>query len=233
MKSPGKRSRKVANFLQRLAHTGDGVFAVDPDHHITLWNQAAESLLGYSDEEVLGKNCHDVIQGRDCNGLVICSKQCSHFEVAKSLRRLPNKNLCARSKKGTDVWINVTTLSILSQRRRLSTLVHFFRNVGEITGSRERERELPGFEAKLVSGSASQTESHRRNDERNAKSVPLTGREHEVLCHLAEGMSTKIISERLYVSRITVKNHVQSILKKLQVHSRVEAIVLAFRRGLV
>src|SRR3990170_2782059 len=94
MKSPGKRSRKVANFLQRLAHTGDGVFAVDPDHHITLWNQAAESLLGYSDEEVLGKNCHDVIQGRDCNGLVICSKQCSHFEVAKSLRTVEERNGC-------------------------------------------------------------------------------------------------------------------------------------------
>src|SRR3989338_258114 len=142
MKSPGKRSRKVANFLQRLAHTGDGVFAVDPDHHITLWNQAAESLLGYSDEEVLGKNCHDVIQGRDCNGLVICSKQCSHFEVAKSLRRLPNKNLCARSKKGTDVCLTPPPLFFLPQRRRLPPLSPFSRNGGELPAPREGEKVL-------------------------------------------------------------------------------------------
>lgn len=192
MSSQGKRSRKAANLLEQLAHTGDGVFAVDRHHHIILWNQAA-----------------------------------------KSLRCLPNQNFCARSKNGTDVWINVTTLSIFSQRRKLSTLVHIFRNAGEITGLPERKKELPEPEAKSVSESAFQTESRQPKNERNAKSVPLTGREHAVLCHLAEGMSTKAIGERLYISPTTVENHVQSILNKLQVHSRVEAIALAFHRGLV
>jgi len=233
MSSQRTRSRKAASLLDQLVHTGDGVFAVDRHHRIIQWNLAAKVLLGYSAQEVLGKYCHDVIQGRDSNGVLICNKQCSHFKAAKSLRRLSNENLCARSKNGTDVWINVTTLSVFSQRRKLSALAHFFRKVDDNTGHPVREKELAVPEAKSVPGFASQTESHRRNDERNAKSVPLTGREYEVLCLLAEGTSTKIISERLYVSRITVKNHVQSILKKLQVHSRVEAIVLAFRRGLV
>ena len=233
MSSHGKRPRKAANSLGRLAHTGDGVFAVDRQHRIILWNQAAETLLGYSAQEALGKNCHDVIQGRDSHGVLICGKQCSHFEAAKSLRRLPHENLCARSKNGADVWINVTTLSVLSQRRKLSTLVHFFRKSGNNTGHLVREKELAGPEVKSFPGSVSQAQPRQPKDERNSQSVPLTGREQAVLCHLAGGLSTKAIGERLYISPITVKNHVQNILKKLQVHSRVEALALAFHRGLV
>ena len=233
MSSQRTRSRKAANLLEQLGHTGDGVFAVDRYHRIIQWNLAAKSLLGYSDQEVLGKYCHDVIQGRDFNGVVICNKKCSHFEAAKSLRRLPNENLCARSKKGADIWINVTTLSVLSQRRRLSALAHFFRKVDDNTGHRVREKELAVPEAKSVPGFASQTESRPPMIERISQSVPLTRREYSILRHLTEGMSTKAIGERLYISPITVKNHVQRILKKLQVHSRVEAIALAFHRRLV
>ena len=233
MSSQEKRSCKVANPLERLAHTGDGVFAVDRHHHVVLWNSAAETLLGYSAQEALGRNCHDLVQGRDSNGVLVCSEQCSYFGAAESLGRLPNENLCARAKNGADVWINVTTLSVLSQRRKLSTLVHFFRKAGDNTGHLFREKELAGPEVKSILRSVSQTQPRQLKDERNSQAVPLTGREKEVLCHLAEGMSTKAIGERLYISPITVKNHVQSILKKLQVHSRVEAVALAFHRGLV
>ena len=233
MSSQRTRSRKAANLLEQLVHTGDGVFAVDRHHHIILWNQAAKSLLGYSAQEALGKNCHDVIQGRDSNGVLTCRKQCSHFEAAKSLRWPPNENLCARAKNGTDIWINITTVSVFSQGRKLSKLVHFFRNAGEISSFPRYQRELPAPEASLLSGSASQTESRQPKDERNSQAVFLTRREQAVLCHLAEGLSTKAIGERLYISPITVKNHVHNILKKLQVHSRVEAIALAFHRGLV
>ncbi|NCA71538.1 MAG: response regulator transcription factor [Sphingobacteriia bacterium] len=60
----------------------------------------------------------------------------------------------------------------------------------------------------------------------------LTPREHEILCHLAEGQSNKAIARRLNISDGTVKLHVKSILRKLEVHSRVEAAVIAVERGL-
>ena len=60
----------------------------------------------------------------------------------------------------------------------------------------------------------------------------LTPREHEILCHLAEGESNKTIGRRLGISDGTVKLHVKSILRKLDVHSRVEAAVIAVERGL-
>ena len=55
----------------------------------------------------------------------------------------------------------------------------------------------------------------------------LTRREREILCLLAEGQSNKVIARNLGISDGTVKLHVKAILRKLGVHSRVEAAVLA------
>ena len=61
----------------------------------------------------------------------------------------------------------------------------------------------------------------------------LTPREREVLQALAEGLSDKEIAQRLYVGVGTVRSHVVSVLSKLRVHSRLQALVFAVRHGLV
>ena len=60
----------------------------------------------------------------------------------------------------------------------------------------------------------------------------LTPRENEILSLLAEGQSNKVIARNLGISDGTVKLHVKSILRKLGIHSRVEAAVLAVEHGL-
>ncbi len=60
----------------------------------------------------------------------------------------------------------------------------------------------------------------------------LTRREREILCQLAAGRSNKAIARELDISDGTVKLHVKSILRKLEVHSRVEAAVIAVEQGL-
>jgi DNA-binding NarL/FixJ family response regulator len=60
----------------------------------------------------------------------------------------------------------------------------------------------------------------------------LTDREEEVLACLREGLSNAVVAQRLGVSANTVRNHVQRILYKLNVHSKVEAVVLTSREGL-
>jgi DNA-binding NarL/FixJ family response regulator len=60
----------------------------------------------------------------------------------------------------------------------------------------------------------------------------LTDREEEVLACLREGLSNALVAERLGVTANTVRNHVQRILYKLNVHSKVEAVVLTSREGL-
>ena len=72
----------------------------------------------------------------------------------------------------------------------------------------------------------------------SARKIPigktnLTAREKEVLKHLHEGLSNSAIAEILKVSPLTVKNHVQKILYKLQANNRAHAITQAMRCGLI
>jgi two-component system NarL family response regulator len=60
----------------------------------------------------------------------------------------------------------------------------------------------------------------------------LTRREMEVLELLGNGLRNRQIAERLFISEKTVKNHISSILSKLQVNDRTEAAILATRHGL-
>jgi DNA-binding NarL/FixJ family response regulator len=61
----------------------------------------------------------------------------------------------------------------------------------------------------------------------------LTSREHEVLRLLAQGLSNAEIGTQLYIGETTVKTHVTRVLQKLDVRDRAQAIVFAYRTGLV
>lgn len=80
----------------------------------------------------------------------------------------------------------------------------------------------PAAFAQLVPGRAGTTSDQR-----------LTGRELEVLRLVAEGLTNKDIAARLVVSLNTVRKHVQSVLTKIDAHSKLEAVIIARRRGLI
>ncbi|NCF11568.1 MAG: response regulator [Gammaproteobacteria bacterium] len=86
--------------------------------------------------------------------------------------------------------------------------------------------ELTGVLAKVVQGGGS--------DELPPEDPfdELTPREREILCHVAEGQSNKVIARNLGISDGTVKLHVKAVLRKLGLHSRVEAAVMAVEHGL-
>ena len=66
-----------------------------------------------------------------------------------------------------------------------------------------------------------------------AEKTPLTRREAEVLRLMAEGKSNKAIGEQLFISEKTVKNHVSSILQKMEVDDRTQAVINSIKRGWV
>jgi two-component system nitrate/nitrite response regulator NarL len=79
-----------------------------------------------------------------------------------------------------------------------------------------------------------------RRDFATAKSAPdpdlsgqLTGREREIISLVAEGMKNKQIADRLCISDATVRHHVTSILKKLNVSDRLELLIFAYKHNLV
>lgn len=63
--------------------------------------------------------------------------------------------------------------------------------------------------------------------------LSLTPRQEEVLHLLAEGLSTEAVAKRLGVALETARNHIRAVLRRLDVHSRLEAVVEARRRGLL
>lgn len=66
-----------------------------------------------------------------------------------------------------------------------------------------------------------------------SSAVELTPRQEEVLRLLGEGLSTDAVAERLGVALETARNHIRAVLRRLDVHSRLEAVVEARRRGLL
>lgn len=97
-----------------------------------------------------------------------------------------------------------------------------------IQGKNVVAKELIGSLTRIVQGQSTEAQPQ---DNPNSLLADLTPRETEILEHIAEGQSNKVIARELDISDGTVKLHVKSILRKLNVHSRVEAAVMAVEHG--
>jgi PAS domain S-box-containing protein len=202
-----------------LTNTADGVCAVGVDGRIVFWNRAAERLLGYAAREVVGKPCCDVFVGRDPAGNRLCYQGCHVQALVKRGEAVEHFEMATRTKAGRPVWLDISILAVPGARQDATTTVHLFRDV---TTAHEVET--------LVRERLART----RPPLDDGQAPPdLTRRELEILRLMAAGASTRAMAERLHVSPATVRNHVQHVLEKLGVHSRLEAAAYATRRGLV
>ena len=202
-----------------LTNTADGVCAIGVDGRIVFWNRSAERLLGYPAREVVGKSCCDVFVGRDPAGNRLCYQGCHVQTLVKREESVEHFEMATRTKAGRPVWLDISILVVPGARRDATTTVHFFRDV---TNAHEVYA--------LVRERLAQTQPPPETGE---PPPDLTRRELDILRLIAGGASTRAMAEKLHVSPATVRNHVQHVLEKLGVHSRLEAAAYATRRGLV
>jgi len=99
---------------------------------------------------------------------------------------------------------------------------------GEYLIKRERPVQSPMVASRILRQFDDLPES---NTDLEPLFIPLSNREIEVLEQIAKGNSNKEIARVLKISDQTVKNHITSILRKLDVNDRTQAVVYAIRRG--
>ena len=203
---------------QALARAGDGVCVVGADGRIALWNGAAERMLGYSRRDVIGRPCCDVFGGRDGDGNRLCYQGCHVMSLVKLGDPIQSFDMATRTKAGQAIWLNTTILAVPVNGHGALT-VHFFRDV---TATKEM--------LAMINDRGGAAGAHEPPD---PLETALTRRELEVLRLLGRGLNTRNAAEHLHVSPATIRNHVQNILGKLSVHSRLEAVAYATRHRLL
>jgi PAS domain S-box-containing protein len=121
----------VGALLDLFQNTEDGVYAVDANQRIILWNKAAEALTGYSAAEALGRHCQEIMAGRDESGRVICGAACQVIQIAFARGRpAPGHDMTVQTKDGKRRVLNITHILVPPQEPDgLPSIVHVFRDV--------------------------------------------------------------------------------------------------------
>ena len=174
-----------AEALDKIARSGEAVFAIDSSDRIILWNKKCEEMLVRPARAVLGKRCYDVIGGRDENGNVYCYRNCPVAHQARDLPKDPVQRLPALGGDG------------MGGRRRSRCrfspsrpTIRLFRRCHVL---RDEKKKVTALEREPGEGSRRAGASLAHGNEAEGEPVDLTAREKEILRCLAEGMTTPAI----------------------------------------
>ena len=225
-KKAGLKHPTASALAEIFSKTADGVFGVDQDNKITLWNEAAERLLGYKAAEVMGRPCAEVLAGRDRTGRRLCGSTCLPISSARQGEPVHGCEMLVQTKAGRPIWFHVSIIVVPYRTRGFFTMVHIFRDVTRQVKTDILLREVQSL---LAEGEQSVERTVPASPEQPSPLSALTSREQEVLRLIARGESAKGIAEKLRISPSTARNHTQKILEKLGVHTKLEALALAFR----
>lgn len=189
------------------------------DGRILQWTSTAQSLLGYKSAQVLGRPLFEVLAARDVFGNRYCGRACGLVETIQHGELPRTFELEVETAQGGRMRVFVSVAS---------------------PGKSSADRLIFQFRADLRRQTDRRQPSDRRRSAATERAGPpspspwrLSRREVDVLRRLAAGDDTRDIAAQLRISSATARNHAQSLLRKLGVHSRGEAIALAYRHKLV
>ena len=205
------------------ARTADAIFVVDPEYRVVHWDARAESLTGFLAEEVVGRPCYEVVSAQGGTGDCFDARVRSAMKLARIGQPVPAYDVRVLTRTSGRRWVNLSTLAVDSERGPY--LIHFMRDVQEAHEALEMARGLIRLSSKETSPEKS------RPVRRDVPTLP--GRQLEVLQLLASGKSARDIGTNLYLSQVTVRNHIRALLQGLGAHSQLEALARAREFGLL
>lgn len=219
---------RTEQIKKMIESTSDAAFAVDGEGLIVAWNNAAEALFALSAKEALGRPCGEILQGADECGAV-CSEECTVRQAVAKRHPISNFDLQINTARGRQ-WSNV---SILVAENCASTNPYALHIIRTIDLRKRLEILVRDFLVSNTNLPAEEAAAMISSTRAAAKDAELTDRELEILRLLGKGSTTSSVANQLGISRTTVNNHVQHILRKLDAHTRLEAIRRAERAGLI
>ena len=208
-----------------------GVYAVSLDQIIVSWNPAAQRILGFSPDQVLGRRCHDVLAGLAPGGITPgCLEGCPSMRALKAGEvpgALNVRMLCASGERRA---VAVTPMVVAGSDNDAPVLVHVFHDNSEPESS---QRATDSVRDGLTRRGADVVSDHPATASDSAAAVKLTRREQEVLRLVALGRATPQIARELDISSHTVLNHIRNFRHKLDSATKLEAVLTAIRLGIL
>ncbi len=221
---------RIELLRELLDRAADGAYIVDEDQRIAAWNKSAEKILGFKAQEIVGTNCFAILAGHTDGGCVVCRRGCLPFTAGRRGELVPSFDAQMRTANGYPLWVNVSVIAVptTDSSDEPDAVIHFFREVEAKKRAETFAKDVAGWVRQLrleapepVGGEAMPCD------------IGLTEREIQVLRQLSHGADTDTIAKQLVIDRSTVRNHIQRILHKLGVHSRLEAVTYAREHGLL
>jgi len=218
----------VSRLFDALRNSADGAFVIDEGLRIVFWNKTAEALLGFYSEDVVGLPCYHLLHGYDEGRRLICKQKCQVVNLALQSKPIPNYDLRVKTKEGDDCWLNMSVFTYrMNDTDGKRLIVHLFHDLDR----KEVDDKVLGQLIKVIN--RYQDIRHNNGAKLVSPQSTLTSREREILALLVDGHGTRDIAQLLSISTSTVRNHIQHILQKLQVHTRLEAVAIAIKHDLV
>jgi DNA-binding CsgD family transcriptional regulator len=219
----------MATLVDLLFRTVDGVFAVDAKQRIILWNPACAQLFGIPGRKALGRCCSEVVRGKDPFEKPFCAGECSVARLANGENAPNTFPLRVSDGNGGALKLSVSIVLVPSPRQDQWMYVHLLHR-----GAAPDTLDVLKYDyAAQQPRSINHREVHDDGCSRPTAVFSLTARERQILRLLAEGLSVSQMSQLLNISPVTVRNHIRHIEVKLDVHSKLEAVVYAYRHNLI
>jgi DNA-binding CsgD family transcriptional regulator len=188
---------------------------VDSEGRIRVWNEPAIAYFGEETRRPIGAPCWTVSRFVRPDGEAWCSRDCPIQKDARDGRLAQCRRLVREVDGGEVRRFDLFTALVPPSRRGRFGVLHLLSPIhGETVLAKASSCRSP-----RVEGAAG----------RRTGLDLLSPREREVLRLLASGLDTSAVATRLSISPTTVRNHVQSILRTLGVHSRLDAVLIWIR----